>query len=54
MNTCLRAYSDVLQKQVLSEFGALRDVPARKGSEQRSASEGTTEQGESRSKRSLI
>ena len=30
----------LVQKQVHSEVGALRGVPARKGSEQRSASEG--------------
>lgn len=32
----------LVQKQVHSEVGALRGVPARKGSEQRSASEGKT------------
>lgn len=42
MNTTLWTYSDDLQIQVLSEVGALRGVPARKGGEQRSASEGKT------------
>ena len=50
MNTTLRAYVEQLQRLIDYEVGALRGVPARKGSEQRSASEGTTVQGESRSK----
>ena len=32
----------LMQKQVYSEIGVLRGAPARKGSEQRSASEGKT------------
>ena len=34
--------AELMQKQVYSEVGALRGVPARRGSEQRSASEGKT------------
>jgi hypothetical protein len=42
MNATLRAYSEEILKQFKSEIGALRGVPARKGSEQRRASEGKT------------
>ncbi len=42
MNATLRAYSEEILKQFKSEMGALRGVPARKGSEQRRASEGKT------------
>ena len=42
MNTTLQAYVVQLQKLIDSEVGALRGVPARKGRERRSASEGKT------------
>ena len=42
MNTTLRAFLEQLRKQIDSEVGALRGVPARKGSEQRRVSEGKT------------
>ena len=42
MSSTLQAYVVQLQKLIDSEIGALRGVPARKGSERRSASEGKT------------
>jgi len=54
MMACLQGISEKLMKCIASATGCCGGVPARKGGEQRSASEGTTVQGESRSKRRLI